>query len=70
MEYTVFEHNLICLAQVYDVVSINTLKELLKMSEMKVLMLLERMIKHNKLQAEIEAVGGFVTFTQSNFQYN
>lgn len=40
------------------------------MSEMKVLMLLERMIKHNKLQAEIEAVGGFVTFTQSNFQYN
>jgi hypothetical protein len=66
LECTVFEHNLICLTGIYDTVSIGTLISLLHMKEMKVYMLLERMIRNNKLQAEIDAVDGFVTFTQSN----
>lgn len=68
LEYAVFEHNLICLTRIYDTVSIKTLLSLLHMKEVKVYMLLERMIRNNKLQAEIDTVDGFVTFTQSKFR--
>jgi hypothetical protein len=65
LEYAVFEHNLTCLTSIYDIVSIKTLLSLLHMKQVKVYMLLERMIRNNKLQAEIDTVDGFVTFTQS-----
>lgn len=70
LEYAVFEHNLICLTSIYDTVSIKTLLSLLHMQQVKVYMLLERMIRNNKLQAEIDTVDGFVTFTQSNHSTN
>ncbi|CAM6002178.1 unnamed protein product [Sphagnum balticum] len=65
LEYAVFEHNLMSLTAIYDTVSVKTLLSLLHMQQVKVYMLLERMIRNNKIQAEIDTVDGFVTFTQT-----
>lgn len=60
-----FNHNLSCLTNIYDVVSTNTLLNLLRMDKLKVYTLLEKMIKSGGVQADIDEVEGYVTFTQS-----